>query len=298
MFTSTGDRSEQDDPVARLVALRKRYHGELLRPTAVKLYADGVPEGHTAFLLAPYRDRPGFVGKPMMTPAYIYTRLIAGEKAGVPMHTHAIGGAAVREVLDAVARVRAETPGDGRAGQRHTIAHMDLVDAADITRFAQLGVIAQTSIQWATIDPSYANLAAYVGDSVMAAAYPVRSLLAAGAVQSFGTDWPASAYLSTYKPLIQIEVAVTRRLPGNRTVLPRNPGEAITVAQAVSGLTRATAYQLGVEHTLGSIEAGKRADLILLDRDIFSVDPATIAEASSLLTIVNGRIVRNTIAKP
>ncbi|MBC7625599.1 MAG: amidohydrolase family protein [Aeromicrobium sp.] len=298
MFTSTGDRGEKDDPVARLVALKKRHTGEMLRPTAVKLFADGVPEGHTAFLLAPYKDRPNFRGKPMMTAEYIQKRLIAGEKAGVPTHTHAIGGAAIRQMLDAVARVRAKTSGDGRLGQRHAIAHMDLVDAADIPRFAKLGVIAQTSMQWATIDPSYDNLAAFVGEPVLAAAYPVKSLIASGAVQTFGSDWPASAYLSTYKPLIQIEVAVTRRLPGNRDAPPRNAAEAITVAQAVTAITRATAYQLGVERTLGSIEVGKRADLIILDRNIFTIDPATIAEASSLLTIVNGKIIRDAINKP
>ena len=168
---------------------------------------------------------------------------------------------------------------------------MDLVDPADIPRFAKLGVIAQTSIQWATRDPSFTNIAAFVGEPLLESAYPIRSLLDAGVVQSFGTDWPAAAYLSTWKPLIQIEVAVTRRLPGARTAPPRNPAQAITVAEAVTGLTRSAAWQLGAEDQLGSIEPGKRADLILLDRDIFTVDPFTIAEGRSLLTLVNGRIV-------
>lgn len=289
LFTSTADRGTDDDPVARLVQLKAHYGSELLRPTAVKLFADGVPEGHTAWLLQPYQDKPGFAGKPMMTDAHLLARLRAAEAAQIPTHTHAIGGAAIRQVLDGVQKVRTENA--GKPGQRHAIAHMDLVDAADIPRFAQLGVIAQTSIQWATRDPSFTNIAAFVGEPLLESAYPIRSLLDAGVVQSFGTDWPAAAYLSTWKPLIQIEVAVTRRLPGARTAPPRNPAQAITVAEAVTGLTRSAAWQLGAENQLGSIEPGKRADLVLLDRDIFTVDPFTIAGGRSLLTIVNGRIV-------
>lgn len=289
LFTSTGDRGTDDDPVARLVQLKALYGSELLRPTAVKLFADGVPEGHTAWLLQPYQDKPGFAGKPMMTDAHLLARLRAAEAAGIPTHTHAIGGAAIRQVLDGVQKVRAEAP--GTMGQRHAIAHMDLVDAADIPRFASLGVISQTSIQWATRDPSFDNIASFVGEPLAESAYPIRSLLDAGVVQSFGTDWPAAAYLSTWKPLVQIEVAVTRRLPGARTAPPRNPAQAITVAEAVTSLTRSAAWQLGAEDQLGSIEPGKRADLILLDRDIFTVDPFTIGEGRSLLTLVGGRIV-------
>ncbi|MBU6164751.1 MAG: amidohydrolase [Alphaproteobacteria bacterium] len=286
-FSSTANRGEADDPVARLLQLKAQYGGRLLRPTAVKLFADGVPEGHTAFLLADYRDKADFRGVPMMTDAHLDARITAAERAGVPVHVHAIGGAAVRQVLDAVARARFA----GLNGQRHAIAHMDLVDAADVPRFAKLNVVAQTSIQWATRDPSYDNIGRFVGTDVMEAAYPVKRLIASGAVQSFGTDWPAAAYLSTWKPLTQIEVAVTRRLPGRRDLPARNAAEALSVAQAVRALTFGSAYQLGVERELGSLEPGKRADLVMLDRDIFRVDPFTIAQARSLLTMVDGRVV-------
>ncbi len=283
-FSSTANRGEADDPVARLVGLKARFHSDHLRPTAVKLFADGVPEGHTAFLLDPYKDQPESRGQPMMTDAHLDARISAAERAGVPVHIHAIGGAAVRQALDAVARARAT----GLNGQRHAIAHMDLVDAADIPRFAKLNMVAQTSIQWATRDPSYDNIGRFVGTDLMEAAYPVRSLIASGAVQSFGTDWPAASYLSTFKPLTQIEVAVTRRLPGRRDLPARAPGQAISVAQAVAGLTRASAHQLGVEAELGSLEPGKRADLVMLDRDIFRIDPYSIAAGRSVLTMVGG----------
>ena len=286
-FSSTANRGEGDDPVARLVRLKADYGSRLLRPTAVKLFADGVPEGHTAFLLANYKDKADFKGIAMMTDAHLDARITAAEKAGVPVHVHAIGGAAVRQVLDAVARARFA----GLTGQRHAIAHMDLVDPADVPRFAKLNVVAQTSIQWATRDPSYDNIGRFVGADLMEGAYPVKSLIASGAVQSFGTDWPAAAYLSTWKPLTQIEVAVTRRLPGRRDLPARNAGEALSVAQAVRALTHGSAWQLGVERELGSLEVGKRADLVMLDRNIFRTDPFTIAGARSLMTMVDGRVV-------
>lgn len=291
VFASTGDRGPEDDPVARLVALRTQYTGPLLRPYAVKLFADGVPEAHTAFLTHDYHDRAGFRGEPMTPPDLMNARLRAAQAAGVPVHIHAIGGAAVTMSLNAIeqAQTQAERP-----DLRHAIAHMDFVERADISRFAALGVVAQTSIQWATRDPSYDNIGAFVGMDLMEGAYPVRDLIAAGVVQSFGADWPASAYLSTYEPLTLIEIAVTRRLPGQADAPPRNPGQSLSVAQALNAMTRASAYQLGEEARLGSLEVGKRADIIMLDRDIFTVPAHTIHEASSVLTIVDGRVVYET----
>ena len=176
--------------------------------------------------------------------------LTADEKAGVRVDVLAFGEGAGRQGLDAVARARFA----GLTSQGHAIAHMDLVDPTDVPRFAKLNVVAQTSIQWATRDPSYDNIGSFVGADLMEAAYPVKSLIASGAVQSFGTDWPAAAYLSTWKPLTQIEVAVTRRLPGRRDLPARNPGQALSVAQAVRALTFGSAYQLGVERERGSLE--------------------------------------------
>lgn len=288
VFASTADRGAEDDPVSRLVALRAAHTGPLLRPVAVKLFADGVPEAHTAFLTHDYRDRAGFRGEPMTPPELMNARVRAAQDAGVPVHIHAIGGAAVTMGLDAIERAQTET---NRQDIRHAIAHMDLVERSDVPRFASLGVVAQTSIQWATRDPSYDNIGRFVGMDTMEAAYPVRDLIEAGAVQSFGADWPASAYLSTYQPLTLIEIAVTRRLPGQADATPRNPGQSLSVAQAVSAMTRASAWQLGEEARLGSLEVGKRADIIMLDRDIFTIPAHTIHEASSALTIVDGRVV-------
>ena len=206
----------------------------------------------------------------------------------IPVHIHAIGGAAVRMSLDAVESARATT---GNDSVRATIAHMDFVHPDDIPRFKALSVTAQTSIQWAARDPSYFNIGSFVGMNKVENAYPVRSIMDAGANQSFGADWPASAYLSTYKPLELLEAAVTRRLPGEPDMPPRNPDQSVSLAEAIIAMTRNTAIQVGELESLGSITVGKLADLVLLEKNLFDIPPETINATSVTVTVVNGRIV-------
>ena len=267
--------------------LRARHIG-LPRPYAVKLYADGVPEGHTAYLLTPYLDRPESTGEPMI-PADRMAELITSAFAkDVPVHIHAIGDGAIRMTLDAIERARNAT---GKHEVPAAIAHMDFVHAADIARFAELGVVAQTSIQWAARDPSYANIGAFVGLQRMHDAYPVKSLIEAGAVQTFGADWPAAAYFSTYKPLDLLEAAVTRQLPGAIEMPVRNPDERLELSDAIAGMTIRAAMQLDAEGEIGSIEAGKKADLIVLERNLFEIPAHEIHNVRILMTLMDGRIV-------
>jgi predicted amidohydrolase YtcJ len=113
----------------------------------------------------------------------------------------------------------------------------------------------------------------------------------AGVNQSFGADWPASAYLSTYKPLELIESAITRRLPGEPDMPPRNPGQSVSLAEAIIAMTRNTAIQVGELDSLGSITEGKLADLVLLQRDLFDIPAETISATNVAMTVVNGKIV-------
>jgi len=122
-------------------------------------------------------------------------------------------------------------------------------------------------------------------------AYPVRSIMDAGVNQSFGADWPASAYLSTYKPLELIEAAFTRRLPGDTAMPARNPEQSVSVTDAIVAMTMATARQVGEENELGSISKGKLADLVLLDRNILNIEAASIHQTPVRMTMVNGEIV-------
>jgi predicted amidohydrolase YtcJ len=208
--------------------------------------------------------------------------------ADIPVHIHAIGGAAVRMSLDAIEAARTAT---GNESVRATIAHMDFVHPDDIPRFKALNVTAQTSIQWAARDPSYFNIGSFVGMDKVENAYPVRSIMDAGANQSFGADWPASAYLSTYKPLELIEAAITRRLPGEPGMPPRNPNQSVSLAEAIVAMTRNTAIQVGEWESMGSITEGKFADLVLLERNLFEIAPEAINTTPVAMTVVNGNIV-------
>jgi predicted amidohydrolase YtcJ len=122
-------------------------------------------------------------------------------------------------------------------------------------------------------------------------AYPVRSIMQSGANQSFGADWPASAYLSTYKPLELIEAAVTRRLPGELAMPVRNADQAVSIGEAIIAMTRNTAIQVGELDTLGSISVGKLADMVLLESNLFDIPADNIHSTTITMTVVNGDIV-------
>jgi predicted amidohydrolase YtcJ len=277
-----------DEPTSRLLDLQARFSGEYYRPYAVKLYADGVPEAHTAFLLTPYVDRPDTAGSPMIAPDRMTALITSAFERDVPIHVHAIGDGAIRMTLDAVEEARDAT---GEHEVPVAIAHMDFVRPEDYRRFRKLGVIAQTSIQWAAEDPSYGNIGAFVGMQRMHDAYPVRSLIDAGVIQTFGADWPAAAYFATYRPLDLLEVAVTRQLPGEVEMPVRNAEERIGLDDAIAGMTIRAAVQLGAEDEIGSIEVGKKADLVLLERNPFEIPAHQIHDVGVRMTMMDGRIV-------
>jgi len=288
VFGSVGYRFGDDKPASRLLDLKSRFTGAYYRPHAVKLYADGVPEGHTAYLLTPYLDRPESIGEPMI-PADAMTELITSAfEKDVPVHIHAIGDGAIRMTLDAIELARNIT---GKHDIGAAIAHMDFVHSADIPRFAELGVVAQTSIHWAAQDPSYENIGAFVGMQRMHNAYPVKSLIEAGALQTFGADWPAAAYFSTYKPLDLLEAAVTRQLPGEIEMPIRNREERLDLTDAIAGMTIRAAMQLDADGKIGSIEERKKADLIVLERNLFEIPAHEIHDVRVLMTLMDGRIV-------
>ncbi len=289
IFGSVRETDSADLIANRFKKFEQNFSSEMVRPEAIKLAVDGVPEGHTAFLLTPYVDSTNEdFGQPMISKENLTANVTTYFSRDIPIHIHAIGGAAVRMSLDAIESARATT---GNESVRATIAHMDFVHPDDIPRFKALNVTAQTSIQWAARDPSYFNIGSFVGMYKVENAYPVRSIMDAGANQSFGADWPASAYLSTYKPLELIEAALTRRLPGEPDMPPRNPDQSVSLAEAIIAMTRNTAIQVGELESLGSITEGKLADLVLLEKNLFEIPAETINATSVAVTVVNGGIV-------
>jgi predicted amidohydrolase YtcJ len=199
------------------------------------------------------------------------------------VHVHAIGDRAVRTTLDAFAAARAA---NGERDNRHQIAHLQLVDPADFPRFKELGVIADFQLLWARREPATEGpLEPYLGPDRYRYLYPAGSLHAAGAMIVGGSDLD----VSSYNPLGAFQTAVTRT--GGKGQKPLNIEERIPLTTAVDAYTINAAYAMKQDKTTGSLEVGKRADLVVLDRDIFSVDPDTIGDTKVLATYLDGRLV-------
>jgi predicted amidohydrolase YtcJ len=261
---------------------------ELVKGGVLKILGDGTPDGYTAALLAPYADRPEWCGETPFSPQQWCQLVIDADAAGLDIHVHACGDATVRLALDAFEEAINSNPPRDR---RHTIAHNVLIDEADLPRFGRLGVFAQFSGNWHSADPSTTGtMIERYGAERHNRLYQTRTLLEAGATISFGTDWPAAGWISTYKPLDSIEVAVTRQLVGSPDAAVLEPAyERLSLEEALYANTLGAARQLRLDHLVGSLQPGKRADLVVLGKSLFDVAPHHIASTPVEMTMMNGR---------
>jgi predicted amidohydrolase YtcJ len=277
--------------IDQAIAFRSRWavDPDFLRADAVKIFADGVIEypSQTAALLEPYLDGHGHATD-NRGPSYFtqdnLNRIVSGaDAAGLTVHVHAIGDRAVRAALDAFAYSRQHS---GAADRRDQIAHLELVDPADFPRFKDLGVIANFQLLWAERDPYIVSATlAYIGPERSRYLYPARSLRDAGAVIAGGSDWD----VSSFDAFAAMEHAITRAQARGKP--PLLPEQSITIQDAVDAYTINAAFALKQERTTGSLEPGKRADLIVIDRDVFAIDPGELHATRVLSTYLDGREV-------
>jgi predicted amidohydrolase YtcJ len=279
------ERSQGMEQIPRFVDQRHRFTHGRLRATTVKIMQDGVMEVQTAALLKPYLGKGGQKGLTMIEPQKLKTIVTALDKEGFQVHFHAIGDAAIRECLDAVEAARRA---NGARDSRHHIAHLELFDPADISRFRTLGVVANFQPLWAFADGYIKDLTLpFLEPERQRFIYPIRSLLASGAVVAFGSDWS----VSSANPLEEIEVAVTRMGPAGETRTPFIPEERIDLRDALAAFTLNAAYVNFQDDRTGSIEEGKLADLVVLDHNLFAIPPDQISGARVLLTLLGGKPV-------
>lgn len=282
--------SESGAPVeqeaARLRDLRKEYRsGNRLGVNTVKLYADGVIEARTAALLAPYLDRPGDRGPLNYQPDDLTARITAFDRDGFQVHVHAIGDRAIRVTLDALAHAR---EANGPRDARPVIAHLELFDPADIPRFRELGVVASFQPYWALPDEYITKLTLpALGPARSRWIYPIGSLMTSGAVVAGGSDWT----VSSLNPLDAIQVAITRQVPDSVNGPVLIPEERVDLPRMLAAYTINAAFAVRLERETGSLEAGKAADLVILDRNLFSLPPSEIQRAHVLLTMLDGQAV-------
>jgi hypothetical protein len=272
-----------DEQLRTAAAERARHHGALFQADTVKLFADGVIESHTAFLDEPYADTPGDRGFPEWPPAALNAASVAAAGAGFELHYHAIGDAATAMALDAIAAARAA----GHAGGRPAITHVQLTRPGDIERFAELGVTAVLNPYWFLRDDYFYDLQVpCLGLSRAEREYPMASFFAAGVPVAAASDFPVTV---PPDPLAGIQVGVMRWFAGEAAagdVLW--PAERVGVEQMIDSFTIAGARAHGLDSETGSLEAGKSADLIVVDTNILAVPAAEIGSAKVLLTVFGG----------
>jgi predicted amidohydrolase YtcJ len=251
----------------------------------VKLFIDGVIESRTAALLEPYEGHPCDRGKALWEPEELTRMVTALDKEGFQIHAHAIGDRAIRITLDAIEAAQAA---NGARDSRHQIAHLELINPDDIPRFRRLGVIADFQPLWAHADHYIVQLTEPVlGPARSRWLYPIGSVVKTGAVVVFGSDWP----VSSMDPFEAIQVALTRRPPTSEPGPSWIPEERIELAAALAGYTIKGAYLDKRERETGSIEVGKAADLVVLDRNPFDVAANEIYKVDILYTILDGQVL-------
>jgi predicted amidohydrolase YtcJ len=283
------DRHRGEEQIEDLLAQRDGGRAGRFAATSVKIMQDGVAENFTAAMTSPYLDAhgrdTGNAGLSMVDPELLTAAVTRLDAEGFQVHVHAIGDRAVREALDAFAAARAANgPTDGR----HHIAHLQVVHPDDLARFAALGVTANAQPFWACFDPQMVDLTLpFLGPERSAWQYPFGSLLRAGARLAFGSDWT----VSTANPLLELEVAVSRVDPDHRTDDPFYPAERLPLEEGLRAFTEGSAYVNHLDHMTGTLEVGKLADVVVLDRDVLARDAGPIGEAEVALTMVEGEFV-------
>ncbi len=278
--------------VPQFVEWRNKFQSKRLRTTAVKIFQDGVIESHTAALLQPYLGQGDKRGWLNLEPEVLKPLAAELDRLGFQIHIHAIGDRGIQSSFDALEFARDR---NGRRDSRHHIAHIQLFDPPDIARFRRLGVIANFQPYWAQADKYIVDMTLPVlGPERSRWLYPIRSVAQTGAVIACGSDWS----VTSMNPLDAIQVAVTRRGPKEPPGPAWLPEEVVDLPLMLAGYTINGAYVNFEETETGSIEVGKAADLIVLDRNLFEIPAHEIHLAKVQLTLLEGQEVYRDSARP
>lgn len=265
----------------------EQLHGDRYHYRVLKIMHDGTVEGRTAAMFEDYQGEPGNSGKTVYTGEQM-SMMVAGAAAEeIDVHIHALGERAVNDALNAIAVARNDHPA---SGSRYAICHIQVITDQDLARFAELDVIAQSTPLWASYD-TYGEQ--FVSEDQFNRYWRFASLRDLGVRLTFGSDYPASgAGMLGMSPVVQMEIGHTRQNAGEpqAPVQPRET-ERLDLATLIRGYTLDAAWQLHMEDSIGSVETGKKADLVVLDRNLFETDRYRIHETLVDLTMLDGDIV-------
>lgn len=288
VYANRDGKAAPEDHIQALKDWSQRYRSELVQVTGLKVWADGVFLAHTGVQIEPYADQPGTRGESDWTAEVLARWIEATYRAGFDVNIHTDGDLAVRRCLDAVEQVSKKL---GPTARRTTLHHLPTIHPADLPRFKALGVGANMTPVWLVdYKGQYQEAQRILGKEKVEKEYGrLKPLMAAGVNVTFGSDIPGTD-VEEASPLFQIQAAITGRVPGSATRVTPPARRLPSLAQMIHGYTLAGARQMRIADKVGSIEVGKLADLIVLDRNLFEVPPSRINGTKVELTIMNGQI--------
>lgn len=295
------DPNRGEEQVKELIEARDKDNGgKLFKINAVKLFMDGVLESLTAYLLEPYAAaegrEAGWRGDQIWNADNMNKVVAAIDRAGMGIHVHCAGDAAVKQSLDAIEYARQK---NGARDARHCITHIFLVDPADVIRFKELDTVAMTNSYWAQIDETYFVNGSYIGQERADRTFPLNCFFKAGVKVANASDYPITAVPN---PFVGMEIGVTRIAPDNyhpwifnyddpKFQQPLWPEERADLQDMIDSFTINQAYANFVDDVSGSLEPGKFADLVIVDKNILSVKFEDIGTAVIEATYFQGRKV-------
>ena len=287
------ERDQGLEQIDSIKNLRSEFTAGRIDAGTVKIMQDGVMENYTAVVLEPYKlkGQKDVRGIPMVEPELLKKAVTQLDADGFQVHFHAIGDGAVRQALDAIEAARTA---NGARGLRHHISHIQLIHPDDQPRFRKLGVIANFQPLWAYADDYVTDLTLpFVSKETASYMYPIASMERSGAVVAFGSDWS----VSSANPFEEMETAITRMGAVGETKTTWMPEERIGLPEAVAAFTINAAYTNRDEANTGSLEVGKRANLAVLDRNLFDIPATEISDAKVLVTLFEGKAVHGNLGE-
>lgn len=273
----------------QFIEWREKFRSKRLRATSIKIFLDGVIESRTAAMIEPYLGGGQDRGWLNLEPDVLKPLSAELDRLGFQIHIHAIGDRGIQAALDAFEFAR---NCNGSRDSRHHIAHLQLFDPPDLVRFRRLGVIANFQPLWACADLYIQKMTVPIlGPERSRWLYPIRSVTNTGAVIAGGSDWS----VSSMNPLDAIQVALTRREIEDEPGPPWIPEEVVDLPLMIAAYTINGAYVNFQEQETGSIEVGKAADLIVLDKNLFELPRHEIHNAKVVLTMLEGQEIYSTL---
>lgn len=266
--------------------LKREYSSPTLQFSGLKCLLDGVLTVYTAWMLEPYANKPETCGSPTVPKEEVRAKVLEACRLGVNVRIHTIGDAAVRYALNVFEEAEKAY---GKLERRHCMEHIEYINPADISRFAQLGVVADMHPRHLTfyIDEAIR----YLGTEREKYTWVFRDIINTGAIIGTGSDFP----VVHFNPMLGIYAAVTRALDNGYPEGGWHPEQKLTLAEILKIYTIGSACAINRDKELGTLEPGKLADITVLDRNLFDIDVSEILNVKSVMTMMDGRIVYDSV---